>query len=451
MTGKTIYIEALSGISGDMTVAALLDLGADENILRSALYSLNLEGCQVEIRRVQKNGIGACDFHVILDEAHENHDHDMSYLHGEHEHHHHGEHEHHHGHEHSHESHHEHRGLSEIVTILNHSKMSHRAKELSCRIFEILAEAEAQAHDTTKEQVHFHEVGAVDSIMDIAAVAVCLDNLNVQNVIMTHLNEGNGMIRCQHGLIPVPVPAVVNIAKKHGLVLHITNVDGELVTPTGAAIAAAICTDSKLPEKFVIKKVGIGAGKREYRCPGILRIMEIEEDEETLSDPLLHRTADEQEPAGMQQMDDGQCVCCLEANIDDSTGEMLGFALDRLLEKGARDVFYHPVFMKKNRPAYQLNVICNEEDISKMEEIIFAHTTTIGIRRQKMQRTMLERSIRQVDTPLGKAAVKICTLPDGNIRCYPEYASVAELSMQHKKAFQEVYHMIWQAAGKAFV
>ena len=293
--GKTLYLECYSGISGDMTVAALLDLGADQAVLDSALKSLPVSGFQTKISRVVKCGIDACDFDVMLDKKHENHDHDMEYLHG----HHHenteadtllhahengtGEmhtHDHVHEHKHTHDTesahghhHHEHRGLKEITHMIEHSDMTDNAKKTALRIFGILAEAEGKAHNVPADQVHFHEVGAVDSIVDIVSAAVCLDNLEITDVIVPVLHEGCGTVRCQHGILPVPVPAVVNVVNKNHLNMKITDVEGELVTPTGAAIAAAIKTKDQLPKEFAIQKTGIGAGKRQYECPGILRAM----------------------------------------------------------------------------------------------------------------------------------------------------------------------------------
>ena len=282
---KKLYFECASGISGDMTVASLLDLGADEAVLRKALASLPLSGYGIEISRVSKSGLDCCDFNVILDAEHENHDHDMKYLHGHNENTE-GESEIH-THEHviadhacAHERetahchhHHEHRGVKEIAHIIEHSAMTDNAKKIALRIFEILAKAESKAHDVPVEQVHFHEVGAVDSIVDIVSVAVCLDNLDITDVVVPVLYEGCGTVRCQHGILPIPVPAVANVISENHLCIKVTAVEGELVTPTGAAIVAAIRTKDKLPEEFEIKKIGIGAGKRQYECPGILRAM----------------------------------------------------------------------------------------------------------------------------------------------------------------------------------
>jgi hypothetical protein len=264
-----------------MAAASLLDLGADEKALRAALDSLPVEGYEIEIRRVKKAGLDVCDFNVKLDASHDNHDHDMAYLYGHEHQHQHQEHEHEHGHahEHSHEhAHgHTHRTFSDIERIIEQAQLSPRAKETTLRIFRILAEAESKAHGVEISEVHFHEVGAVDSIVDIVSVAVCLDTLDITQVIVPYLCEGWGTVRCQHGILPIPVPAVVNIAADNGLSLRRTGTKGELVTPTGAAIVAATVTDDVLPETYAIQGIGMGAGKREYETPGILRAMLIEE------------------------------------------------------------------------------------------------------------------------------------------------------------------------------
>lgn len=423
---KTLYLECYSGISGDMTVAALLDLGADREVLKESLKSLPVDGFRTEITRVKKSGLDACDFSVILEQ--DNHDHDMEYLHGSeksytghHEHSHEVNHEHHHGHTHSHEHPHEHRGMKEITEIIQKSEMTVRAKKMAMRVFGILAQAESKAHGVPVEEVHFHEVGAVDSIVDIAAIAICMDNLDISNVIVPVLYEGTGFIRCQHGQIPVPVPAVTHIAETHKLKLKITDIQGELVTPTGAAVVAAFRTSDRLPEDFTMLKTGIGAGKRQYRCPGILRAM------------LIRETTD------IQIKD---IIWKLETDMDDCGGEMMGHVMNLLMANGAREVHYTPIYTKKNRPAYTLTVICKESEREKLENLIFSETTTIGIRRVEMERTILQREIQKKDTPVGTAIVKACTLPDGNIRYYPEYENVAELAERNQLSFRETYDRI---------
>lgn len=411
---KTLYLECYSGISGDMTVAALLDLGADREVLKESLKSLPVGGFRTEITRVKKSGLDACDFSVILEQ--DNHDHDMEYLHGSEK-----SYTGHHEYTHSHEYPHEHRGMKEITEIIQKSEMTVRAKKMAMCVFGILAQAESKAHGVPVEEVHFHEVGAVDSIVDIAAIAICMDNLDISNVIVPVLYEGTGFIRCQHGQIPVPVPAVTHIAETHKLKLKITDIQGELVTPTGAAVVAAFRTSDRLPEDFTMLKTGIGAGKRQYRCPGILRAM------------LIRETTD------LQIKD---IIWKLETDMDDCGGEMMGHVMNLLMANGAREVHYTPIYTKKNRPAYTLTVICKESEREKLENLIFSETTTIGIRRVEMERTILQREIQKKDTPVGTAIVKACTLPDGNIRYYPEYENVAELAERNQLSFRETYDRI---------
>jgi len=285
---RAIYLECNSGISGDMTVASLLDLGADQKVLEEVLSSLPLSGYEIRITRVKKSGLDACDFDVVLNEEIDNHDHDMNYLYGhehhhdhdhshEHDHHHHHntehDHEHEHNHSHNHGHHHVHRKLQEVIDIISAGQMTDNARKIATDIFTILGKAEAKAHGTTLEEVHFHEVGAVDSIIDIVSAAVCLDNLGITEVIVPSLTEGHGTVRCAHGILPIPVPAVANVVADEGLTISFTNFEGELITPTGAAIAAAFKTSEKLPESFKIEKIGLGAGKRDYSTAGVVRAM----------------------------------------------------------------------------------------------------------------------------------------------------------------------------------
>lgn len=424
---KTLYLECYNGISGDMFVGALLDLGADKKKLSRALGTLPVSGFRTEIHRVKKAGLDCCDFCVLLDEAHENHDHDMEYLYGHRDGHSH-DHEHEHK-KHDHEAHthqQEHRKLKDILSIIEQSQITERAKKTASDIFCVLAQAEAKAHGETTETVHFHEVGAVDSIVDIVAAAVCLDDLEITEVIVPELFEGKGTVRCAHGILPVPVPAVMNIAVQHNIRLHITEAEAELVTPTGAAIVAAIRTADQLPEQYRIAAAGMGAGKRDYASANFLRAFLIEVENQNRQDVIYK----------------------LESNIDDCSGEVLGYVMGRLFEEGARDVNYMPVFMKKNRPAYQINIICRKEDIPRMEEILFRETTTIGVRRVRMERTVLERHFQKVSTSLGEVRLKICETGKEK-RIYPEYESVAEIAGKQNLPYPEVLRMILQETKDA--
>lgn len=473
---KILYLECYSGISGDMTVGALLDLGADRARLERALESMGVGGYHLYFGRKLKCGIDAYDFDVHLEEDgyehghgdghghghshgnhghshsheaaenhgyehHEHHEHSYSHSHElaeghGHEHHEHHEHSHElaedHGHEHSHEpaeghSHphpHIHRNLYDIYALIDRLQEKEAVKAMARRIFEIVAEAESKAHGLPVEQVHFHEVGAVDSIVDIVSTAVLLDDLGVEKVIVSPLAEGHGYVRCQHGVMPVPVPATANIAAAHGLNLRLTDNDGEMVTPTGAAIAAALSCGEDLPERYIIEKIGIGAGNKDFKNANILRAMILRPQEEKRD--VLWK---------------------LETNIDDCTGEALGYTLEKLMKAGALDAYCTPIQMKKNRPAYELSVMCRERDREMLEEIIFCHTTTIGIRRYPVERTVLERRELTVETAWGQAKAKLCGRGDRWF-CYPEYESVRKVCENSGLSFQEAYDGIKRAAER---
>jgi uncharacterized protein (TIGR00299 family) protein len=423
---STLFWDCQTGISGDMAVASLLDLGASEKAVRTALAPLAGEGFELRVGRVEKAGLDCCDFDVVLDEEHDGHDHDMAYLYdpewkpgeeraegaargqgndgacG-----------------------HHHRSYAQVREVLTSLDLPPRARSLAEKAFRLLAEAESKAHGVPVDEVHFHEVGAIDAIVDVVATAVCLDSLGVEKVVVPRVVDGTGMVRCQHGVIPVPVPAVVNIAAATGLPLCVSARQGELVTPTGAAIAAAAMTSDALPERFTVKACGMGAGKRDYDPPSILRALLIEEvDVPAPGVPLV--------PAP------GDWIWKLECNIDDSTGEMLGAVLEDLMAAGARDAHFLPVFMKKNRPAYELAVICDEAHREALERLVFAETTTIGIRRQRMERSVMSVSWRDVETSFGTVRVKVCGR-DGLLRAYPEYESVREVARAAGTDFRTVY------------
>ncbi|BCN29357.1 nickel pincer cofactor biosynthesis protein LarC [Anaeromicropila herbilytica] len=468
--GKTLYLECNSGISGDMTVAALLDLGADQKVLFDTLNKLNLVGYQLHVGRTKKCGIDACDFDVILEE---NEDYNSPHIHEsmddsnhanqsiENSKHTHSIHEiedsnHHHSNhsindsDHMHEVHHmhfhEHRNIKDIYEIINRLD-DENIKELSKKIFDIVAKAEAKAHGIPLEDVHFHEVGAIDSIVDIVATAICINNLGITEVIVSPLAEGSGTVKCQHGRMPVPVPAVVNIAMMNDLIIKTTNNQGEMITPTGAAIAAALRTRDSLPDQYRIKNIGIGAGKKDFESANILRAIIIEEivDDKIVNNKTTQNATDQtfriRQNENTSSNNSEEIIWKLESNIDDCTGEALGYTMEKLLEAGARDVYYTPIYMKKNRPAYLLSVLCKEKDCSKLEDVIFRHTTTIGIRRISYERTILDREIIAVKTPYGMVKAKLCKSGESTV-CYPEYQSVREICEKENMEFQQVYTMI---------
>ncbi len=473
MDEKILYLDCASGISGDMTVGALLDLGASREKLVQALDSLGVSGYHLHFGRTKKCGIDAYDFDVHLEEEEHHHDHGHGHEHEhshdehDHEHHHahsheemcehshgdelhshehsHGEndHDHHHAHEHAHDyahSHehehthdhmhpHVHRNIHDIFEIIDRLNTSDRVKNLARRMFEIVAEAESKAHGIPVSEVHFHEVGAIDSIVDVISAAFCLEDLGIHRVVVSPLSEGHGLARCQHGLMPVPVPATANIAAAQGLELTLRDVEGEMVTPTGAAIAAAFRTESALPKKYQIEKIGIGAGNKDFAHANILRAM-------LLTDKTV-------EVETGKDGHDESSMWVMEANLDDCTGEALGYAMEVLLEAGARDVWYTPAYMKKNRPAYVLHVLTTAEKREELEQLIFSCTTTIGVRRYPVERTILPREVKEIQTRYGAAKVKICKR-GGVDTCYPEYESVRTICRETGKSFMEVFHGVME-------
>ena len=468
MDEKILYLDCASGISGDMTVGALLDLGASREKLVRALDSLGVSGYHLHFGRTKKCGIDAYDFDVHLEEEEHHHDHEHSHdehnhshdehnhSHDEHDHshdeydheHHHDhehthDHEHHHDHEHTHDHEHSHdhahthdhmhphvhRNIHDIFEIIDRLDASDRVKNLARRMFEIVAGAESKAHGIPVSEVHFHEVGAIDSIVDVISAAFCLEDLGIHRVVVSPLSEGHGFARCQHGLMPVPVPATANIAAAQGLELTLRDVEGEMVTPTGAAIAAAFRTEAALPKKYQIEKIGIGAGNKDFAHANILRAM-------LLTDKTV-------EVETGKDGHDESSMWVMEANLDDCTGEALGYAMEVLLEAGARDVWYTPAYMKKNRPAYVLHVLTTAEKREELEQLVFSCTTTIGVRRYPVERTILPREVKEIQTRYGAAKVKICKR-GGVDTCYPEYESVRAICRETGKRFMEVFHGVME-------
>lgn len=484
--GKTLYLECYSGISGDMTVGALLDLGAREEALREALEALPLKGYEIRIGRTKKCGIDACDFDVILEEeeGHEHpHEHDgeahvhkhehvhgAEYCHDE-EHHDHehvhedGAHFHDHSHTHGPEAHahyhdHVHRHYADIMHMLDEASLKPEVRTLAKKIFRIVGEAESRVHATPLEEVHFHETGAVDSIVDIVGAAACAVDLGITETYVSTIYEGQGHVWCQHGRIPVPAPAVAGIAAAEELDLAITNVSGEMVTPTGAAIAAALRTKKGRPGAFLIRKIGMGAGKKDFPHANLLRAMIIEPVMNALPAGNSVEEMTESANAGEDAQKSGSSasekassdetedeIWVLETNLDDCTGEMMGLTMELLLEAGARDVNYTPIYMKKNRPACRLEVLCKEEKVSALEEVIFHQTTAIGLRKRKEVRRILPRKKETVMTVYGEVELKICT-EAGNTYVYPEYDSIRRRVLETGRSYQEIYQKAVEEAWK---
>ena len=417
MREKILYFDCSAGISGDMTLGALIDLGADKNAFLTELEKLHLEGYEIAFETTQRNAITATHVNVILTGQEQVHDHTHIHEHI-HDHGHTHEHDHEH-HSHDHERGHFHRSFRDIRQMIQNSELSKEVKDLSLRIFTRVARAEAKVHHKDVEEVQFHEVGAVDSIVDIVGSAILITMLKPDRICASVVQDGHGFVHCQHGMLSVPVPAVCEIFAESDALIRQIDVDTELVTPTGAAIISELADSFGTMPVMTIDKIGWGAGTKILKIPNLLKV--------TLG---YQETASD----GYTEQDE---IMVLETNLDDCTGEMLGAAMEILMENGALDAFYTPIFMKKNRPAWCLTVLARPEDTEKMERLIFLHTTTIGIRRHLDQRRILKREKAVVPTAYGELQVKRVALEDG-YRDYPEYESAKKLAVETGKPLWEI-------------
>ena len=403
---KTLYFDCSSGISGNMTLAALTEIIGDENYLVEELKKIHVNGYTIDISKKIKNGITGTHVNVILE-----HQHGHSHTHEEHEHYHeHKEpiHEHHH--------HHEHRNLHDVCEIIDNSDIDEESKDLAKRIFMRVAKAESKVHNKPLDEVHFHEVGAIDSIVDIVGTAILINKIHPDKIISSVVNDGHGFIECAHGTMAVPVPATSEIFANSDVEFRQIDIDTELVTPTGAAIIAELSSEFTTLPAMKIKKIGWGAGTKDLKIPNILKVYYGDIQEEN------------------------QKIVVMETNIDDCSGEILGYTEEMLFKNGALDVFYTPIFMKKNRPAYRLTVVCKEPDIQKLQNIIFKETTTIGIRYRYEYRTELERKQILIDTKYGTLKAKKVS-NNGETYVYPEYESVKELAHKNNVPLKEIYNL----------
>ena len=405
MEKRILYFDCFSGISGDMTIGALLDLGIDQDLFLAELNKIHLDEFEIEIKRGLKKGISGTDFTVHLthqEHSHEEHTHEHEDDHNHHEHTHEHHHDHSHEHEHTHEHHHtekphDHahtRNLSDIYKIIDSSDLSEYVKTASKKIFLIVAEAEAKIHAKTIDDVHFHEVGAVDSIVDIIGAAICVEMLQIDEIQCSEINLGSGFVYCEHGVFPVPAPATLEILK--GVPVYSKNAKKELTTPTGAAILKALCSEfGSLPE-FIIEKIGYGLGKRDMETPNVLRVI-------------------------IGKKKSPSTLTMLETNIDNMNPEIYSYLFPKLLDNKALDVFVTPIIMKKNRPANILSVLCNEEMAGQLEEILFTETSTLGIRKYKVEREELQREFKNVTTRYGMITVKYAFRNGKLLKFTPEY------------------------------
>jgi hypothetical protein len=451
---RIAYLECFSGMSGDMFLGALVDAGVPASVLEETVAALGV-GARLEISRVLRSGISATKVDVWVDGEkdlpREEYwaQQDVAWATSpaknvhEHEHHHEHGHEHHHDHEHSssdavgqvsrpfsreHSHSHEHgRGLTEIREIIGKATISPTAKKTAIAIFEALGAAEAKIHATSVEKVHFHEVGAVDAMVDIVCAAVGAEALGVDEIVCSPLNVGGGTVKCAHGTFPVPAPATVELLADAPV--YSSGVQAELVTPTGAAIVKTLARRFAAFPAMKVEKSGYGAGSRDF--PGHPNVVRLTVGE--AASTLAAKTASEM-------------VTVLEANLDDLNPQVFGYVMDRLFEEGALDAFGLPVQMKKNRPGTLLTVLCKPEDASKLTQLIFTETTTLGVRRRDEVRQTLARRWENVRTQWGEVRIKIASM-NGTVTNYaPEYEDCRRIAAEHHVPLKTVM----QEAARAY-
>jgi uncharacterized protein (TIGR00299 family) protein len=413
---RIAYLDCFSGISGDMFLGALVDAGVPAEVFEKTVAALNL-GAKLEISGVNRSGISATKIDVLV----------------------HGEkelprevyweqkghkHEHEHGHKHDHEhsrvgtpAPHQPRGLREIKGIISRSTISDGAKQMSVAIFQALGAAEARIHNTDIEKVHFHEVGAVDAMVDIVCAAVGAEALNIDEWVCSPLNIGGGTVRCAHGTFPVPAPATVELLK--GAPVYSSGLDFELVTPTGAAIVKTLASRFAAFPEMKIERIGYGAGTRDIQGhANVLRL--------TMGESAAVVKAPQ------------ETITVLEANLDDLNPQVFGYVMDRLLEEGALDVFGMPVQMKKNRPGMLLTALCRPDDAAKLTQLIFAETTTLGVRHRDERRQVLQRKWLTIATRWGDVRLKIASM-NGTVTNYaPEYEDCRRIAIEHRVPLKSV-------------
>lgn len=388
---RIAYLDCFSGISGDMTLGALVDAGVALEAIQQGIDSLGLPSCRLETSQVKKNGFRATHLQVV------------------------------------HEPEHKHRHLHHIVEIIEASNLTAKQQELAKKIFTRLGEAEAKVHGTTIEKVHFHEVGAVDSIADIVGAAIGWDLLGVERIYCSPIPTGTGTVKIAHGTVSVPAPATAELLR--GIPLMSCSVAAELTTPTGAAIVATLVEQFGEIPSMQIETIGYGAGTRDLEDrPNILRLIVGELDASVVTDSCPQ-----------------DLVWVLETNLDDVPGEWIAYCSQKLLDAGALDVYTTAIQMKKNRPAVTLSVLCKGSQRSDLEQIIFAETGSLGVRRWQAQRSILPRHAQSVETPWGVVAGKVAVLGDTREQFSPEFESCRQLARESGQALRDIYLAAQQA------
>jgi uncharacterized protein (TIGR00299 family) protein len=424
---KTLYFNCFSGISGDMTIGALLDSGLGLDYLKTELRKLSVEGYELRMSRVTRSNVSAIKFDVLvhgepepgIDHQHHEHSHEHGAGHS-HEHEHKHEHEHHH-----HDSGHFHRKASQILAMIRESKLTPKTKEIATDIFTKLAISEGKVHHIAPEDVEFHEVGAIDSIVDTVGAAIGFEALGIERFLCSSINVGSGFIHCQHGVLPVPAPATADLLR-HATIYQ-KYAQTELVTPTGAAILAAVVNRFGDLGGFAAEKIGYGAGSKQFAdFPNCLRVMIGEE------------RAVAHEPAAPG-------VVVIEANIDDMTPQNFAYATEKLLAAGALDVFTIPIQMKKARPGQLLQVLASSETVDGLIQVIFRETSTIGIRRYPVERSILDREFVEVATEFGNVNIKVSRLDGEEMNAAPEYEDCVRIAQEKNVPLKRVQSLAMKA------
>ena len=409
---KTLYLDIFSGISGDMFLGAMIDIGVDAAVLEAELAKLNLDGYQLHVGRKTKSNIEGVKFDVHL----------LPVKGGEHSH------EHGHSHSHSHDDnggHSHERNFADIQSLINASALSAWVKEKSIAVFRRVAVAEGKVHGMPPDEVHFHEVGAVDSIVDIVGGCIALELLDKPRVLAAPVTEGTGWVDCAHGRFPVPTAATLEILGARGIIVNQCDEPHELVTPTGAALLAEFAESFELMRGVTPERIGYGLGTRDMNTrPNVLRA-------------VLGRAeaATEAKPLDWER----DTVTVIETNLDDINAEHLGHFVETVLEAGALDVFHTPIQMKKNRPGVMLTVLCAEADADRFSEMILRETTALGVRRHAADRRKLRREVVTVETPLGQVRVKLGRLNGELVQAAPEYESCRDVAAKAGVPLKAVY------------
>ena len=420
---KILYYDCFAGISGDMNLGAMIDLGIGADYLKKELGKLPVHGYTLKVEKDIRKGITGTRVQVIIDEMH---------IHlQDHEHRHQHEHEHEHEHQHEHLlgpslHHHHHNSFAEIKQLILSSSLDNRVKDLSIAIFENVARAEGKVHNKPVGDVHFHEVGALDSIVDIVGAAICLNKLGVDSVKCSTVELGGGSVHCAHGLYPVPAPATAEIVKN--MPVRKGTVDYEATTPTGAAILAACVNEFTDRTTFRILKAGYGIGSKDSDIPNVLRV-------------FLCDSSSPDEPEIVPSN-------IIECNIDDMNPEFYDYIIDSLFAAGAKDVYITPIIMKKSRPAVTLSVLCSTDVESRVNEILFRETSTIGVRKYQVEKTMLDRKIENIVTRFGEVRVKSAYYRGECIKSKPEYDDCIKIAREQGIPVNQVYREVEQVLGR---